>query len=218
MYPLMQPLLHIFRWVWFLDQDISFQGFRVDKLLAILQKNYPGKLKPLIMQPTLHQSTEWNPVFSKHYWYYPNGNEKFQGARGGQVRFIEQQMPIFRSNFLSWYLDSVIIPLENITRALRSNWGIENLWCKAAEVFTSTIFGVENSHEIPVCVVLVDRDLVVHHLNTKSILMKRGKYNHHIFRELSVYSINMTARLYPNWYSGIKGSKTMGAVRKLLQR
>ena len=216
MYPLVQPFLHFFRWVWFLDEDISLQGFHFVKLMNVLHRNHGSKYSPLIMQPTLHETTQWVPTFSKHFWYFPSGKSRFPGATGAYVRFIEQQMPIFRSDFLSWYLQSVIIPVENITRILRSNWGIENLWCKAAEVFVSFLLDT-NSSDIPACMVIVDSELVVHHLHTKSISMKRGK-KLRLYRELSLHSVNLTSRLFPTWYSDIKGSKIMGSVKSILYR
>lgn len=129
MYPLIVHLLPRFRWVWFLDQDISLDGFNSSKLLDFLV-NKLQKQNPLIMQPCLHENTQWVPTFSSNYWYHRDGRSKHKDAVGGRVGFIEQQMPIFETIFFSWYLNYVIFPLQNVTTILRSNWGIESLWCR----------------------------------------------------------------------------------------
>lgn len=65
------------------------------------------------------------------------------------------------------------------------------------------------------CIVLVDKQLLVHHLHTKTISMKRGA-NLVLYQKLSQHSMNISYRLFPSWSTGIGGSKKEGMVKSLI--
>ena len=53
-------------------------------------------------------------------------------------------MPVFDARFFEWYVRYVVAPLDNVTRVLCNNWGVEALWCMAGLDYAKTFLGYDD--------------------------------------------------------------------------
>ena len=57
---------------------------------------------PLVVQPLIAENTQYFPHLHERRWKH-NINSKTRKVVAATVGLVEQQVPMFKTNFLSWY-------------------------------------------------------------------------------------------------------------------
>jgi len=82
------------------------------------------------------------------------------------VEFIEQQAPMLDSLFLHWFSLSLITPLSPVVRVLSSDWSFDDLWCRAAALFSREAYN-HTPRYLDSCLLVLPLSLT--HLNLKTL-------------------------------------------------
>ena len=128
------PHLDDYERTWLLDSDLSLVGFDFQKYLALLAcADLSLPTSPVfISQPVVKESTQVFPVLNREAW------QRIPKARQVSViRYdtVEQQMPLFHSGFLSWFITHMVEPHRPWFASLSTDWGLDKLWCRAAREY-----------------------------------------------------------------------------------
>lgn len=138
------PYLKKYEYVWLLDDDISLQEINLQYINArLFSKNSNIKhMQPLISQLTVTD----NSITEKFYKFLNSKNWRINHNSIDIIptSFIEMQSPILESNFLEWFLDVVIIPMSAPMAILESDFGLDNIWCGAANFYSEKL---RNNHK-----------------------------------------------------------------------
>eukprot|EP00953_Heterococcus_sp_UTEX-ZZ885_P026417 14265-Heterococcus_DN1.PRE.1 len=113
-WPMFQPYLADYDYVWLLDEDLSFNGFDYNGFMSVLMLAFSNG-PPLIAQPVLYKPGENDTLYyneqlhSKHCsrklkdpWFWIDGNRTQTAA--ALVAFVELQGPILDAAFFDWFL------------------------------------------------------------------------------------------------------------------
>lgn len=189
--------------VWLSDGDIAFSGFELGAFLERRACAHAGGA-PLIVQPTLRQSTQCWPF--NHNSYHPPWSAAFGGhnrslapaavgsaharAHGSKrwdnwepilllrLRWVESQSVLMDAQFLRWfYSTEVVRKVLELQTTYHVSWGTDALWCGAAIEYARQ---VRPSSRAACAVVTVPID----HDNTKSIGARGSEYISNGFRLL----------------------------------
>jgi len=147
-YASLLPMTSAYKRIWILDADISVRAFSFAKLFRVLDCSImyqddthplsemlrrPGFPRgPLVSQPVVADNTQFFPSLNAAYWAKA-GLGRRASHLAQLVRFTEQQMPIFQSDFFEWYVMYVIKPWVPVSLILEATWGFDTTWCGAAE-------------------------------------------------------------------------------------
>jgi len=123
----------------------------------------------------------------RNYW-------KHTGVIASTVGIVEQQVPMFDSLFIEWFIKRVLVHTKPYAIALGVDWGHDRSWCNAARMYGRVVLRWEG-YNSP-CVLLVGSK-PVHHLNTKSISTKR--VNPDQFRANGNEIVERYSQLFPSW-------------------
>lgn len=179
------PFLPLYKKVFLLDEDISLVGFNPSLAMQIWDCSfYPP---PLIVQPLIHENTQYFDFVGQYFW-------KNTGVVSSTVGIIEQQVPMFDSIFFEWFVKRVLLYTKPYAISLGVDWGHDRSWCNAAKMYGREVMHWP-AYDTP-CALLVGSK-PVHHLNTKSISIKRkdpGKFRANGFEIVQKY-----AELFPSW-------------------
>jgi hypothetical protein len=196
LYPYLLPYLAMYKWVWFLDEDLSLSSFDLRCFLKTVSKEAANPKKPLlIVQPTLYENTQIQASYSRNFWFKKDTNEPiYPNVILGVHWMIEQQMPMFDASFLEWFIEFVIVPLKRPRAVLCNDWGMEASWCMAAFHYARNVLHYNDTGYFP-CGVVVGKNLSLHHFNTRSIKMRRMNTN--LFVELGKESVAVYNKVFP---------------------
>jgi hypothetical protein len=125
------PYLMDYNTVWIMDGDISLSSFSFPTFREILNKGFDGKDEILIAQPLIAESTQSYKYLNSVKWR-ESENSKVLAAKSG---FIEIQAPVVDSRFFEWFILSFVLPLIIPTHVLGADWGIDQLFCRAAGMY-----------------------------------------------------------------------------------
>lgn len=161
LYHYLLPNLDFYSKVWLMDDDISIVGFDFDAYFGIWNCAFNGKGPlPAVTQPLLIGKDL--PPFSRVVWkMYNNSVIAIKSA------WIEQQTPIFDTQFFSWFVDYIITPVYNDIAKSRVDCGQDCTWCGAAKVWNDLKFQASNkdSNAVapnPACAVIMGDNHVTH--------------------------------------------------------
>eukprot|EP00316_Scyphosphaera_apsteinii_P008735 CAMPEP_0119300244 /NCGR_PEP_ID=MMETSP1333-20130426/2218_1 /TAXON_ID=418940 /ORGANISM="Scyphosphaera apsteinii, Strain RCC1455" /LENGTH=476 /DNA_ID=CAMNT_0007301949 /DNA_START=408 /DNA_END=1839 /DNA_ORIENTATION=+ len=137
--------------VWLLDADISLAGFNLSHFLCVrqhaalrwqggclsLDQSVPLPPPPVIVQPTILQSTQYYWPFNWRRW---NTGEQgwMSPALAAPTPYIEQQAPLLDAAFFFWWigrLANASRPLWKMQVTYGTDWGADYQWCSAAEQY-----------------------------------------------------------------------------------
>ena len=116
---------HKFDYFFILDENIDLSVTNFHNINNTLC-TFPA----LISQPLKRTSNILSP--------YPYLNELFwSNSSDSSVlsTFVEMQFPIVNTLFLSWFVSTVVKPNLFTFTTTRSHWGLDNIWCSAADFF-----------------------------------------------------------------------------------
>eukprot|EP00322_Chrysochromulina_rotalis_P024438 CAMPEP_0115851372 /NCGR_PEP_ID=MMETSP0287-20121206/12448_1 /TAXON_ID=412157 /ORGANISM="Chrysochromulina rotalis, Strain UIO044" /LENGTH=371 /DNA_ID=CAMNT_0003305403 /DNA_START=17 /DNA_END=1132 /DNA_ORIENTATION=+ len=181
--------------IWLSDSDISFAEFDLGSFLRQRACADPGGV-PLIVQPTLRQSTQCWP-FNHNSYHVPNNTgshlrgrwERWESILLLRLRWVESQSVLFDAAFLRWFYETPIVRnVLELQMRYHVSWGTDALWCGAALEYRAN---VHPSSRAACAVVTVP----IGHDNTKSIGARGGEYINNGFRLLEDAGITHRACL-----------------------
>lgn len=143
-YPIVSEITPGYKRVWLLDADISLENHNFEKVKNVLDcgnwdkdyetgkywkwKNDIGMPRgPIISQPLIQENTQYFPIFNAVSWKLAHH------ITAQRIRFVEQQIPIFNTDFFEWYVDYMVKPWLPVALIMEGTWGFDTTWCGAAE-------------------------------------------------------------------------------------
>lgn len=140
LYRMLLPLLPDYKRTWLLDADMSISDFEFANYFSLLKCTDAAYVhSPIfISQPVIRESTQDFPIFNLASWgdsastlHHISTNSILS------IRYdtIEQQAPMFDSSFLLWFVRQIIEPHRSFFVNLGSDWGLDDIWCRAAREF-----------------------------------------------------------------------------------
>jgi hypothetical protein len=177
-----------YQYLWFLDSDLDLLSLDLRKYQETLHCAFVKP--PLISQPLISENTQFYRYLHKSSW-------KNTKALASAVGFIEIQAPLFETTFLEWFILSFIVPLVSPMVVLGADWGIDELFCTAANQFRDGKF-VDRSRSAassPVCAVMID-DMNIHHRNNGEIAKSVGMDTK---TQLNFALMHMVHQLFPRF-------------------
>lgn len=131
------PILTKYSHIWLLDSDISFKPpANISLFFEAWRCGSSAKFPPIISQPTIinREGESQSVQFLNH-----KENLLRLGISSIKTEHCEIQAPIVASAFMSWLLRELIEPYIADEREFSLNdWGIDFMWCKAADFFQSS--------------------------------------------------------------------------------
>lgn len=135
LYLQIQHLLSSYKYIWLLDEDISFNSFDANGFIDTVKCSYYPYPVPLVSQPLIAGSTQAYKYLNKKTWNtyvetYPDQDILTIGTG-----FIEIQAPFLHAGFFNWYLDSFVKPILLSSHILGADWGFDCLLCSSATYY-----------------------------------------------------------------------------------
>lgn len=122
--------------VWFIDEDVRLPGFACAAFLDEWARHRPAVSQPLVSPSTQGYS------LSKAVWA-----ELMPNATSLATRYVEQQTPLFRSDFLRWFArQDVVARVVAAQRHFNHAWGLDVIWCGAALAWGSQCRIIGTAH------------------------------------------------------------------------
>jgi len=168
MYGDVLPILKNYKYVFVLDEDISFRDFNLSAYMTYHDCAFSPSPPPLVSQPLIAESTQDFNYLNYNSW---KNQIKHKGIVAVQSPFIEQQVPYFNSLFFQWLIQYVLPPSFPLARQTESSWGPDNIWCGAAKTFASKVLGYNPKTYISCAIIL--KGHAIHHLNLHTIRAKK---------------------------------------------
>jgi len=128
-----------FKKIWLLDADIDITNVNLDEFQLFLKTEITDEVTPYVSQPTIRGRTAYQ--FLKHENIYGTHSDQFMLTS----TFVEQMCPIIDSVFFAWFIRNLIVPLVGYIYSLRSDWGMDVVWCNAALFYHQSRFNSSNS-------------------------------------------------------------------------
>lgn len=203
LYHSLLPLLPKYKKLILMDEDISLDGFDMQKFLQIWKCSFT--YEPLIVQPLISESNQYLLFVNAKPW---KEKEKYSKAIASTVGYIEQQVPAFDSIFFEWFVRRVLVHTKRYSLHYGIDWGHDRSWCNAAKLYVrevlnwptapnSTNNNVKlNDYPAP-CALVTSPDTYVHHLNKQTMKIIRGNPN--VFRKHAFMVVQKYVDLYPTW-------------------
>lgn len=204
MYQILKPLLGDYERVWMLDADISLQDFKFDDFFSVVRC-----LGALVSQPLITGNSQSIPVLNRDFWddefpKWPQGF-LFDPKRGRPIavryRYIEQQVPVFDAAFFAWFIDRAVAPLSESYKAmLETDWGLDDIWCRAAQEYAVVTKTASNAP----CGIVLSTPL--NHLSVKlqnsSIQLKHShSLGAHWHFHFAGFAMRLVVReAFPRWF------------------
>lgn len=113
-----------------------------------------------------------------------------------ESNFVEQQIPVFHSEFLKWLIEFVMGPARVFFRKTQSSWGIDNIWCSAAYQYAKEILKIDVKDFVP-CALIINSPPIFHR-DGKTISTKRSNWQK--FFKNGEMLLNAYTTLFPTWY------------------
>jgi hypothetical protein len=126
------------QFLWQLDADIALTNFSFPQFFSAWHCAFDSG-PPLISQPVIRQSKQqlWSSNFafwrSDDYW-----RRSGRSPIAARIPLVEQQASLLDLNFVRWLLLRVGQRFFATQIALRSDWGLDIIWCGAADEYTRT--------------------------------------------------------------------------------
>ncbi len=174
MFILLLKYIGQYRYVWLLDGDLSFESFDYKEFYRVHQCSF--RMPPLVSQPVLDSAKHTFPFLTKSFWSQKNKN--VIATKSG---FIEIQAPFMNAAFMEWFLLGFVIPMFRPVHILGADWGFDELFCRAAEMYDSATNPfrprekrVDSSHINGAgnCGIIIKTP--IHHADTKEIQHEVG--------------------------------------------
>eukprot|EP01039_Chlorochromonas_danica_P008108 gene8108-8947_t len=185
------PFLPSYYHVFIMDDDISLSDFNYTVYDKIWRCTFPRK--PLITQPLVASQTPQYITYVNYHNWQRGGRERVVASSTG---LIEQQVPIFDSNFLQWFIERVLLWTIPFALQYGADWGHDRSWCKAAKTYAH--FVLSWPAESVVCA-LITKVPPVYHLNMRSMHNKR--YHRELFRANAAIVLQKYVEFFPSWVS-----------------
>jgi hypothetical protein len=166
LFTLLLPYLPHYEYIWVLDGDMSFEGMNLTTFKAIHQCAF--EYPPYISQALINIPSQFYRYLIKRHW------EQKGDTLASTVGFIEIQAPFLHARFFEWYIMSFIIPLLPAMHILGADWGLDELFCTAAQEYMRT---PPLHHEVngntPACAVIT-ANMSLHHEDSADIRKSVG--------------------------------------------
>lgn len=128
------PIIKDYSHIWLLDSDISFGApANMPVLFEAWRCGSSAKFPPIISQPSIinREGESQSVKFLNHKPHLIN-----LGLSVIKTEHCEIQAPIVATKFLSWLLTELIEPhIEPNPEFSLTDWGIDFMWCRAADFF-----------------------------------------------------------------------------------
>ena len=200
--------------IWLLDEDISLARTNITSWLSLWRCAFPGG-HPLVAAAPIKQSTQ---AFWPHNWltWTPGVDHGWLGgALGLKTSFVEGQAPLLDAKFFAWFFGKLEAgggagegppagtPLWEALDKAGTDWGVDELWCKAGEEFLGASKG---DPKRTTCAVLREP---IDHEDSKTIREsskegKGGTYSSEWGRKGHEMRGKIAA-WYPQWFSSNEG-------------
>lgn len=117
------------KFVFFSDEDISFCDFDFDMYMRVWNLS-----RPAVSQPVINSNTQDYWIANSRSWRH----EKLKHAVYLETMFVEQQVFMMKNEFAQWFWRTIGCEYARVQDDNKCDWGIDRLWCKAANVFYNT--------------------------------------------------------------------------------
>ena len=193
LFDVLLPRLRWYSRVWLMDEDISIVGFKFLSYFGIWNCAFDKASPPPVISQPLINGNKYSPPFDKDGWaMYKNAVVAIQSA------WIEQQSPILEARFFAWFIENFIFPMKSDFIKSRSDFGYDQTWCGAAEMWNHMIReaaprgGNSTDHvHNPPCVVIMADNHVNHH-DFKTITDWHAKKDEWLNRSIPLISAYKT--------------------------
>ncbi len=165
MFILLLKYIGQYRYVWLLDGDLSFENFDYKEFYRVHQCSFG--MPPLVSQPVLDSAKHTFPFLTKSFWSQRNKN--VIATKSG---FIEIQAPFINAAFMEWFLLGFVIPMFRPMHILGADWGFDELFCRAAEMYDRATNPFRHINGGGNCGIIIKTS--IHHANTKEIQHEIG--------------------------------------------
>jgi hypothetical protein len=188
MYHDLLPYLSTYKKVFLMDEDISLQGFNVTSLMEPWECALSPP--PLIVQPLVAESNQYINYLNRNSW---KRRDRSKIVASG-VGIVEQQVPLFDSVFLEWFIRRVLSLTRDTALIHGVDWGHDRSWCNAARMYGKYVLNYPDSYTP--CAVF-PHATPIHHLNFRSMENKR---NNRTFFEQNGYAVvQRYIDYFPTW-------------------
>jgi hypothetical protein len=185
------PLLPRYQRVFTLDDDVSLQGFNINKYM--LHWDCALRPPPLITQPLVFESNQHISYLNLNSWKNVGGKDG-RKVIASEVGFVEQQVPVFDSAFFDWYIRRVLNVTLNAALTHGVDWGGDRSWCAAAHMYAVQVLQYPESF-VP-CAVFPNSS-PIHHYNHHSIDTKRK--HRRSFTSHAATMVRIYTKHFPTW-------------------
>ena len=117
------------KFVFFSDEDISFRNFNFDAYMHVWNLS-----RPAVSQPVINSNTQDYWIANSRSWRH----DKLKHALYFETMFVEQQVFMMKNEFAKWFWRTIGCEYSRAQDQNKCDWGIDRLWCKAANVFYNT--------------------------------------------------------------------------------
>ena len=169
MFALLLNDLQEYQYFWLLDSDIQLEEFPFCKYWEIIHCVF--QLPPLVSQPLIKPSTQFYSYLNRAHWdaHMKNLTSPYIASEGS---FVEIQAPFIKAKFFEWFIVSFLMPAIPMLQIMGSAWGIDFLFCSAAEVYMKHMLQLSVLPNKP-CGIAID-DIALLHMNTITIRRHAG--------------------------------------------
>jgi hypothetical protein len=182
------PYLSTYKKVFLMDEDISLQGFNLTSLMEPWECALSPP--PLIVQPLVAESNQYINYLNRNSW---KRRDRSKIVASG-VGIVEQQVPLFDSIFLVWFIRRVLSLTRDTALIHGVDWGHDRSWCNAARMYGKYVLNYPDSYTP--CAVF-PHATPIHHLNYRSMENKR---NNRTFFEQNGYAVvQRYIDYFPTW-------------------
>lgn len=188
------PFLPSFQYIYILDEDISFEEFRLTRYQHIHQCAFHPAPPPLISQSLVTLNDQKFTYLNKQSW------ESVSGIVATEIGLVEQQAPYFHSLFLQWFIQTILPPTLDAARRLESSWGMDLTWCNAAYSFAKDVMRYDMRGYVPCALLILAPPL--RHLNGRT--MKNKVTNRTEFESKGLKMFPKFRHHFPTWFDGGK--------------
>jgi hypothetical protein len=180
-----------------IDEDISLQSFNYSEFMSIWDCAFYSIVPhpPLVVQGLIAQKTQFYNFVHYRTW---KESSNLSHVIAAETDFIEQQIPVFDSFFLLWFIEHVMSYTYMDSLVLESDWGSDGYWCAAAVPFAHHVYDVKNVSTYIPCALIIGTS-PFHHMNTHSLSTKKGTFGKYVQTGRKISGI--WKQLFPSWKS-----------------
>ena len=175
-----------------MDEDISLDGFSITRFIKKWKCSF-GINRPLIVQPLIAESKQYFPYVHEKFW---KSNNLYSNVTAATVGLVEQQVPIFNTVFLVWYIRHVLSRIKDVALKYGVDQSIDKTWCKAAGMYAREVLNRKLINNNTMCAIIIAIP-PVHHRNLHSLSNKRANRKNYALLGLKVN--DLYKRLFPSW-------------------